>query len=202
MNIHPPFSKYISNLTSTKAELTMRLVSIFSVILLFTCGASADNLRRVLTPMKLSTSDCNHPSGFLVLAEDGLCDFPFIITGFDVDGLPPPAVEAHRKNGLNTGVLNIGVFRVSEDDMTCNAIVKSYIFSGKGVKFATTEVGLNYIGNFVVFRPPGQTSYVEEFPDQVGGLWATSGKLVFEGDDFIIRSYSGKKPFDICAYLE
>jgi hypothetical protein len=124
-------------------------------------------------------------------------------TGFGVEGLPPPAAAAHLKNGLRNGVgPNIGIFRVSKDDMTCNSIVKTYIYSGKGSRIVTTNAGETWNGNLLVFRPPFQTSYVKEFPDQVGGVWAISGKLVFEGTDFTIRSYSGKKPIDICKILE
>jgi hypothetical protein len=184
--------------------MKMRLLSNLSVVLLFTCGAFADKLRRELAPTEVSTSDCNHPSAFLILPEVyGICDFPFIITGFGVDGLPPPAAAAHLKQNLRNGLSpDLGVFRVSEDDMTCNSIVKSYISKGKGGRIVVTKSGETWNGNLLIFRPANQTSYVDAFPDQVGGLWEISGRIVFEGNDFTIRSYSGKKPIDICALLE
>jgi hypothetical protein len=146
-------------------------------------------------------SACNDPSAFL--SPPGYtCDFPVIVAGFGVSGLPAGATEAMGRNEIFGGTTpNAGFYKVG-DDFSCNSVESSYIFKGKGSRFEIPGDGkYQWNGNIVIFRPAGQTSYAPQFPDQEGGIWQVSGRVSFEGNDFTLVSYSGKAPFDICQYL-
>lgn len=180
----------------------MKFINPFAALFLLSGVSKAQNLRRSLG--RVDPSACDDESAFSLPA-GFVCDFPIVIAGFGVSGLPEGAAAAMEKQGLSVGINPpAGFYRVEDDtaDNPCESIVSSYVGKGKGANFEAPEDSFRWSGSFVLARPSGQTSYVDKFPDQQGGLWEVSGSVFFEdGGDFTLVKYNGKKPFDICAYL-
>jgi hypothetical protein len=176
---------------------------LFSLLLVaVTEGDDSPNFRRGLG--KPDPSACNDPSAVLYPPGDA-CDFPVIVAGERVNGLPEGATLAMDSLGINAGVTpKIGFYKVG-NDFSCGSVESSLVVPGKGLHYKISELDdksqLTVTGNFILSRPAGQTSYAPEFPDQKEGIWQVSGSITFEGDDFTIVRSSGKPPFDICQYL-
>ncbi|KAG7358572.1 hypothetical protein IV203_015161 [Nitzschia inconspicua] len=147
---------------------------------------------------RVDASACNHPNASSD-DEGVLCGFPLIISGYDIEGLP----DQVKDNGKNVGVTpTTGYHRVTEP-ANCDSVVSSYLYKGTGQYWEETKAtGFDWNGNFVIWRPPGQTSFAPQlFADGEGGIKVVSGKVSFADEDFTLKDYKGKKPFDICAYL-
>ena len=172
---------------------------------------------------RLDRSACTDDSRFWISSADNPCgNYPIVLTGFCVPGLPEPAANNPLRfqgcgdEGINNGINpDGGVYRVDEDPPEgwdganpepCDQICSFHVGRGQGANFLDPddEGKFTWSGGFTVFRPAGQTSYDPTFPDQEGGIWEVTGGTVFfeDGDDFTVRKYVGKKPFDVCAELE
>ena len=154
----------------------------------------------------IDPSACDDPSAFDPADFDVvLCDFPVIIAGFDVSGLPDVANPSQMNPGANVGKNPpTGIHRVVEGaENPCENIVKSYISQGTGANLSPSQDGeFSWKGSFIIARPAGQTSLIPDvFPDQEGGLWDVNGRVTYKGNDFTLLSYAGSPPFDICEYL-
>jgi hypothetical protein len=151
-------------------------------------------------------SACDDPSSFLVVPEDvgpngWPCDFPLIISGFGVEGLP---TAANNTNTKNVGVSpSAGFYRVSSTDAPCDNVVDSYIKKGAGAYKEDPSSGtFSWKGNYVLLRPPGQVSFVPDIdPNGEGGIWAVRGTSVFESEYFTLLDFKGKIVADICQLL-
>jgi hypothetical protein len=181
---------------------------LFSLLLVaVTQGDDSPNFRRGLGKPVPDPSACNDPSAVLYPPGD-TCDFPVIVAGFGVSGLPAGATEAMGRNEIYGGTTaNTGFYKVG-DDFSCDSVESSYIVKGTGSRLEISQLSgddnddnriLKMTGNFVIVRPAGLTSYATEFPDQQGGIWQASGSVTFDGNTLV--RYRGTAPYDICQYL-
>ncbi|KAG7340377.1 hypothetical protein IV203_023920 [Nitzschia inconspicua] len=147
---------------------------------------------------RVDASACNHPSAFS--DDEGiLCGFSLIISGFGVQGLP----DKVKGNGKNVGVTPATGYHKVTEPGNCDTVLCSYPYKGAGQYLEEPKAtGFDWNGNFVILRPPGQTSFAPQlFADGEGGIKVVNGKVSFADEDFTLKDYKGKKPFDICAYL-